>query len=154
MSAILSFLGGSAFRAVLGEISSFLTKRQDHKRELQSMELQGRLEAAQHARNLESLKVQAELGVKEIRVQADANALKADADAFTAAMARADKPSGIRWIDGWNGSVRPAFATMTLFLWVLSMHQADWVLTAWTLDLMGSVAGFFFADRTLRKRGK
>lgn len=154
MSALLSFLGGSAFRMVWGEVSSFLSKRQEHKLELERMRLQGELDAKQHERNQAAIRTQHELGVQTIRVQADADALRADADAFSAAVARAAQPSGIKWVDAWNASVRPSFATVVLGLWIASLAQADWALTAWSLDLMGSVAGFFFADRTLGKRGR
>ena len=150
MSAILTFLGGGAFRAVWGEIASYLTKRQEHKLEMERTRLQGELDAAQHARNLEAIRVQAELGVKTIAVQADADVARSEADAFREAMARAAIPTGIKWVDAWNASVRPAFATLALALWALSLHRNSWALSEWDLSLIGAVAGFYFADRTLR----
>lgn len=154
MSAILSFLGGGAFRAIWGEFSSWMTKRQDHKHELTMLRVQGELDAAQHTRNLEAIRVQADLGVKTIQVQADADLARTDAEAFRDAVAKAATPSGVTWIDGWNAAIRPMGATIALVLWIWSIAEADWILTAWTLDLMGSIFGWFYVDRTLRKRNK
>jgi len=151
MGALISFLGGSAFRMLFGEISSFLTKRQEHKTEMARMKLQGELDAAQHDRNLAAIRVQAELGVKTINVQADADIARSDAEAFREAMARAAAPTGIAWVDAWNGCIRPAFATVALGLWGLALDAAAWALTDWDLGMIGVVAGYYFADRTLRK---
>ena len=65
MLTILSFLGGNAFRLIFGEIVSFFQKKQEQQQELERMRLQGDLEAAAHTRNLESLRLQSELGVKD-----------------------------------------------------------------------------------------
>lgn len=154
MSAILTFLGGSAFRAIFGEISSWLTKKQDAKLEMDKMRLQGELDGAAHARNLEAIKVQAELGVKTIEVQAQGAVSQADAEAFKAAMAIANQPSGVKWVDAWNAAVRPSFASVALILWFMWLHHNSWVLTDWDFSMIGAIAGYFFADRTLRKAGK
>lgn len=154
MSAILSFLGGGVFRAIWGEFSHWMTARQEHKYEVERLQVQGQLDAAQHARNLESLRVQAELGVRTIQVQADADLARADADAFVNAMKVAAAPTGIKWVDAVNAFVRPAFAYVVLFLWLRALGGHGWVLVAWDLEMMGSIAGFFFADRMLGKRSK
>lgn len=154
MSALISFLGGSAFRAVWGEFSQWMTARQEHKYELARMQAQGALDAAQHSRNIESIRVQAELGVKTIEVQADADQSREAAAAFREAMKVAAAPTGIAWVDAWNASVRPSFATVVLALWLLSLYVRNWTLGPWDLDVMGAVIGFFFADRMLGKRGK
>jgi hypothetical protein len=154
MSAILSFLGGSACRFLIGEFSSWFTKRQDHKYELQRMQAQGALDAAQHARNLESQRLQAELGIKTIEVQSDADQDRIAAEAFREAMKQSAVPTGIKWVDAWNATVRPAFASVTLFIWLRALQSQDWKPTEWDLNLMAGVAGYFFADRQLGKRGK
>lgn len=154
MSAILTFLGGSAFRAIWGEVSTFFTKRQDAKIEMEHLRLQGELDAAQHARNLEALKVQAELGVKTIQVQGEVDVERSAAEAFKEAVARTTTPTGIQWVDGWNACVRPAFASVALLLWCFAMDANGWALTEWDYSMIGAIAGFYFADRTLRKRGK
>lgn len=152
MSAILSFLGGSAFRAIWHEFSVWMSRRQEHKFEIERLKVQAEMEAASHARQQEAIRLQAELGVKTIEVQRDAALSQAEADAFTAAIKAAAQPTGIRWVDAWNASVRPAFATVVIAMWVLALWQRNWVLAAWDLELSASIAGFYFADRTLGRR--
>lgn len=154
MGAILSFLGGSAFRAVWGEVSTWLNAKQEHSQEMERMKLQNDLDMAKATQQLESMKVQSDLGIKQIETQSAATLAQADADAFTAAIKSAATPTGIRWVDAWNGAVRPAFATLVLVLWTGVLCREQFVPSDWDLSLMGSVAGFFFADRALRTRGK
>jgi hypothetical protein len=158
MSAILSFLGGSAFRAIWGEVSHWFTARQELKAEVTRMKLQGELDAAQHARNQDAIRLQAELGVKTIHVQADAAMAESDAAAWRENMARAATPTGIRWVDAWNGCIRPAFGTLALgfviFLCWVAGPDVTRLQALGVAEVMFSVIGFYFADRTLKKAGK
>lgn len=154
MSAILALLGSSALRAIGGQLMSWLTKRQDHKQELQRLEMQGKLDAAAYARSMEGLRLQADLGVKTVTVQADADITRSDAAAFRDAVAKANTLTGVSWVDGWNGCIRPAFATVSLGLWALCLHRAGWQLTDWDLSMIGAIVGYWYADRSLRKMGK
>ena len=70
LSAIFSFLGGSAFRMIWGEVSSWINKKLEHEQEMERLAQQEQFAAAQHARNLEAVRVQADLQVKVIEVQA------------------------------------------------------------------------------------
>lgn len=153
-TAIFSFLGGSVFRMIWGEVSSFITAKQDHSFEVERMRLQGDLDAAQHARNLESLKVQADLGVKTIQVQAEADIGKIETDGWYAAVRQAMVPTGIKWVDAWNGIIRPLAASIVILLWVLALNTQGWKMSAWDMELCGVILGFFFASRELTKRGK
>ena len=83
LEALLSFLGGSVFRMVWGELSAWHTKKQDHQFELERMKLQTELEDRAHQRMQESLRLQNELGIKTIEAQAQAHMDQADADAST-----------------------------------------------------------------------
>ena len=154
MSGIISFLGGAAFRAIWGEIASYFSKKQEHKFEQQRMLLQGKLDGEQHARNLESLRVQAELGVKTIQVQADADERRVEAQGWADAVAAARTPTGIQWADAWNGIIRPAWATAALALWLYLVFTDFRMMLAFSLDLIALVVGFYYADRSLSKRGK
>jgi hypothetical protein len=158
MGAILSFLSGTAFRAIWGEFSTWLNAKQEHKYEVERMKLQGQLDAEQHARNLAAQRQQAELGYKTIAVQADADITRIETEAWRSAIENMQKPTGVKWIDGWNGMIRPSFASgaLTLWLWYEFSHMAAnaWAISAFSLDLIGIVIGFYFADRSLRKRGK
>lgn len=154
IGTLLSFLGGSAFRMLWGEVSSMLTARQQHAQELARLKLQGELDAAQHARNLEAIRVQAELGVKTIQVQAEGAVSTAEADAWRSAVDNIGKATGIWFVDAWNGCIRPAVATVCLVLWVLHVSRAGWVLDDQGWAILGAALGLYLADRALTKRGK
>lgn len=153
-SGILSFLGGSVFRMIWGEISAWITAKQNHAFEIERMDKQEALEAAQHARNLEAIRVQAELGIKTIQVQADADATRLELDGWSKAVAEATKPTGIFAVDCWNGVIRPLAASIAIILWVFALNQQGWKMGDWDKELVGVILGFFFASRELMKRGK
>lgn len=154
LSALISFLGGSVFRMLWGEISSFINKRQDNSHELQMLRLQSDIDDRAHTRNQETLQLQAQLGIKVIEAQSQAMVDKTDADAFGAAMARAFAPTGYSVVDIWNGVVRPAAATIALALWVCKLVSQNFQMADWDMELVGAILGFFFADRSLGKRGR
>lgn len=153
-SALFSFLGGSVFRMIWGEVAGFVQKRQDHAHELEMLKLNADLEDKRAERQMEQVKLQAELGVKEVQIAGDLAIQKAEADAFLEAMKTATRPTGIGWVDAWNGSIRPAAATIALLLWVFALVQAGFLTSEWDKELVGVILGFYFADRALGKRGK
>jgi hypothetical protein len=146
-SGILSFLGGSAARAVWGEASAWITSYQDHKHELERMKLQSQLDGHRHTRDLEHIRLAKELGVKEVPFQNDDSA-------WLTAVDRIDQPTGFTLIDAWNRAIRPAGATVVIVLWVLIVLKAGLKPSSWDLELMAAILGFFYADRTMGKRGK
>lgn len=154
VEALLSFLGGSVFRMVWGEVSSWYNKKLDHEHEMAQMRLQGELEQAAHERMQASLRLQSELGIKTIEAQRDADVARSEAGAFMAAMQDAMKPTGVQWVDAWNSSIRPAAATLALILWMLKLNTQNWTMVEWDMTIAGTVLGFFFASRELAKRGK
>jgi hypothetical protein len=154
LSALLSFLGGSFVRAIWGEISAFLNKRQDNRHEIRLLTLQMELDDRAHVRNQEALQLQAHLGVKIIEAQSQAAVDKSEADAFGEAMQRAFEPTGYSLVDVWNGLIRPTAATVAIALWVGKLINQDFQMAEWDMELVGVILGFFFADRSLRKRGK
>jgi hypothetical protein len=154
LSGLFSFLGGSVFRMIWGEVSNFITAKQDHGFELERMKVQGELDAAQHARNQEAIKLQHDMGVDTIRVQADADIGRIETDGWFNAVQQAMKPIGVAWVDAWNGTIRPLAATIVLCLWVSALVQQGFVTNDWDRSVMGVVLGFFFADRMMGKKGK
>jgi hypothetical protein len=153
ISALISFLGGSVFRMLWGEISSFLTKRQDHAQEMDRLRLQGEIDANQHARNLESIRVQAELGVKTIQVQAEANISELESTAWLEAVKSTTKTIGIAWVDAWNATIRPGVATWAIVMMTLGELRLM-TLSENTLSIASVALGIYLADRNLMKRGK
>jgi hypothetical protein len=154
MMAILSFLGGNAFRLLFGEVFAYLNKRQEHKLEIERLELQGRLDAEQHSRNLEAIRLQADLGVKVIEAQRDAVLDQVEADAWAQAVTDVGKRTGIRFLDIWNGSIRPALATAAMIAVLFEIARNGFLLTDWDRELIGAILGIYVADRHLSKRGK
>lgn len=154
MSALVAFLGGSVFRMIFGWFSSWWDKKTDHAHEMQRMELQGKLDADQHARNQEAIRLQAELGVKTIQVQGELDLEKIDAAGFYDSVRESMKPTGIKLVDGWNGIIRPLAATIALWLWVVALNEAGWKMSEWDKELVGVILGFFFASRMMQQNGK
>lgn len=154
LSTLLSFFGGSAFRAIWGEISSFMSARQNHRHEIELMQLQAKLDGERQARELEAIKLQHDLGVQVVRVQGDAAVAKAEAEAWEKVAGNVTAPSGIWLVDLWNGLVRPALATICIVLVVLHYYRSGWALDEQGWSLVGAVLGIYVADRTLFKRGK
>lgn len=150
--ALFSFLGGSVFRMIWGELSEAWNKHQDHKHELESMRLQMELEAQKASQDLERMRVASELGIKELEVKTNAEIESKEVDAFIVAQKTVMTKSGVQWIDGWNASIRPAAATTCLLLWWFALWQANFLLDAWSLDLVGVILGFYFANRSIINR--
>jgi len=153
-SALISFLGGSVFRMIWGEVSHFWTEKQSHDQEIERMRVQGELDAAQHARELESIKVQADLGVKTIQVQAQAAVDVAEAQAWAVMSESTTKITGITFIDVWNGMIRPLLATLAISMVVANIAQHGFALDDWDKELIGAILGLYVADRALAHRGK
>jgi hypothetical protein len=154
IGALLSFLGGNAFRLIFGEVVSFLNKKQDHELELERMQLQNKLDDDQHARNLEAIRVQNDLGVKVVQVQRDADLDRIDANAWAQAVGDVGRQTGIKFLDIWNGSVRPMLATLAILVVVAEIARNGFVLSDWDRELVGAILGIYVADRSLARRGK
>lgn len=153
ITALISFFGGSVFRMIWGEVSAWLTKHQDHSQEMDRMKVQAEFDAAAHLRNLETIKAQAEAGVKVIQQQAVANVQGVEADAWFEAVKSTTRTIGIAWVDAWNAAIRPFVATWSVVM-ITGHYQLWWVLDNNGWSLTGVALGIYLADRTLFKRGK
>jgi hypothetical protein len=153
-SALLSFLGGSVFRMLFGEISSWMNKKQDHLHEMDRMRLQGELDNSQFLRNQDALRLHAELGVKLVHVQAEAVVDQIEANGWLAAVKGTTQTIGIWFIDAWNGVIRPFVATWAVIMVTLHFAQTGWVLDDNGWSICGAALGIYLADRSLFKRGK
>jgi hypothetical protein len=160
ISAILSFLGGSAFRMIWGEVSAWINKKLEHQQEMERLAQQEQFAASQHARNLESIRVQAEQQVKVIEVQAQSVMDQLDAGAFLEGVKATTTRTGVKWVDAWNQTIRPGVATWGVLM--LSLEALGWLaafggdatLSEGTQSVIYAALGLFLADRTLAKRGK
>jgi len=154
LSALFSFLGGSVFRMIWGEVASFVQKRQDHQHEQEMLKLQAELDDRRAERQEKTIQLQHQLGIQTVQVQGDVDMAKAEYQAFVEAMKSANAKTGVRWIDGWNGAVRPSFATVCLLIWALKVLNQGFVADEFDMSLLATIAGFYFANRELAKRGK
>ena len=154
ISSLISFIGGSAFRMIWGEVAAFVKARQDHRHELDLLTAQAQLEAQAFERNQSALRLQSELGIKTVQVQAEADLERIDAAGFYGAVGDSMKPVGVAWVDAFNAAIRPTAASICLILWVFELAVAGWVMGEWDQMLVATILGFFFASRELTKRGK
>lgn len=153
ISAILSFLGGSAFRMIWGEASAWISKKQDHKFELERLSQQEGFSAAQHARQMESIKFQAEQQVKVIQVQGEQAVSVIEAEGWWDMARATTNKIGVKWVDAWNAAIRPGIATWGLVMLTLEAFTLANVSEG-TSGVIYAAIGLYVADRTLSKRGK
>lgn len=122
-----------------GEISSFMTARQNHQHEIALLELQSKLDGERQARELEAIKLQHELGVQVVRVQGEAAVAKAEAEAWEKVAANVTTPSGIWLVDLWNGLVRPVLRARHALAGVDQEPAAEHRRPAAVLDVLAGV---------------
>lgn len=153
IAALASFLTGSFLRTVWGELSAWFTAQQEHQHEIERMRLQGELDAAQHGRNQDAIRLQAELGVKTIQVQAEADVERIETGGWAAVVEGTTKTIGIRFIDAWNATIRPSVATWSVIMMTLGEFTIV-TLSENAIAVCSAALGIYLADRTLLKRGK
>ncbi len=116
--------------------------------------MQSEFEGQQHARNLESIKLQNELGVKVIQVQRDSDMDRLEGEAWTGLVDSTTKLSGTTFLDVWNGAIRPMLATLAISVVIAEIVRNGFTLSEWDRELVGAILGIYVADRSLLKRGK
>jgi hypothetical protein len=77
-----------------------------------------------------------------------------DATAWMHAVSDVGKQTGIKFLDIWNGSVRPMLATIAIAVVLFEIIKTGFVLSEWDKELVSAILGIYVADRTLGKRGK
>lgn len=153
LTGLISFLGGSVFRMLWGEISHWFTERQNHQMEMERMRLQGELDTAQHSRNMESIRLQTELQVKTIQVQGEADVSRIEAEGWLEAVKSTGRAIGVAWVDAWNAAIRPGTATWAIAMISCSEFKII-VLSEFAASVCSAALGIYLADRNLSKRGK
>lgn len=152
-TALASFLASGALRMIFGELVNIWTKFQDHKQEIAMADQQERFAAAQHARNLEAIAAQAELGIKVVHVQAEAAIDRLETEAFLEGVKATSVITGVGWVDAWNAVIRPGVATWAVVM--MTAQEIGWItLSEPTLAICGAALGLYLATRDLFKQGK
>lgn len=154
ISALISFLGGSAFRMVWGELSAYFSKKQEHAQEIERIRLEAEIERERHARDCERLRLQSDLGVKEVEVHRDADLARLEGDAWRELVGSTTRLTGIKFLDIWNGVIRPLLATLAISVVVAEIATSGFALNDWHRELVAAILGIYLADRSLTKRGK
>lgn len=153
ISAVLSFLGGSVFRMIWGEVSSWVNKKLEHAQEMDRMRLQADLDERAHQRRMESVRFEAEQQVKIIHVQAEAAVGQLEAEGWLEAVKATGRKVGVAWVDAWNAGIRPGLATWGIIMLTLEAFALAQI-TEGTASVIFAALGIFVADRTLGKKGK
>ena len=154
ISALLSFLGGSVFRMIWGEVSAFFTRKQEHANEMERLRFQAELDDRAHERRMESVRFEAEQQVKVISVQAEAAVGQLEAEGWLEAVKATGRSVGVAWVDAWNAVIRPGVATWGVLMLTLAEIGAISALTEGTQSVIFAALVIYLADRTLGKRGK
>lgn len=148
MGGLLSFLGGTAFRWLFGEIFGFIKAKQEHAQELERMRLSLDQEAQRHKWQQEAIAAQAAAGVKVIEAQTEASARAMSDQMLLTTMQTMGTPSGIKWIDGFNALIRPELAQVSI---ILLVGNAIWpqhvILTGLVGEVVCAALGLFLGGR-------
>jgi len=154
LSWVLNFFGGAAFRMIWGEVSSFINAKREHDEEMARMRLQAEMDDAAHKRQMESIRLQHDLGVQTIRVQSEADLDKLAALTFDKGVEQLGQSTGFRWIDAWKSSIQAALATEMMIMIFIHYKNLGWKMDDRAWELAGAALGVFVADRLLFRRGK
>lgn len=158
--SLFSFLGGTVFRLVFGEVMSFLNKRIDHAHELAMMDKQLAADERRAQLQQAAAEQQAKLGIQMIEAQREAAADLLDGETFLMGVKATTIQTGIKIIDAWNAAIRPGVATWAIVM--LTIEALGWLsvfgggqeLSADTREVISAALGLFLADRSLARRGK
>lgn len=155
MLELLGLLGGGVFRIIPFIIDLFKQKK-DADHEYRMTELQLKIDQQRATQQIDLAHAQAEIAANTADMQAMVAAIQAQAT-----------PTGIKWVDGLNASVRPILT----YWWCIGIYTTHKVLLMYVAynthiainemapilmnefdrGVVGSIIGFWFVDRALRK---
>lgn len=167
LTPLLALFGGTAFRLFIGNAMDWFKQATDHKQELEKMRLQMEIDNNEHKLNMEAQTLQSQLGIKTIEAQSVAASALVDSSGFletikginaTSAMVFA---TGKWWIDmipnliaAFNQVIRPTMAAVAIWLWILAVYKAGWIMSDWDKELAAGIFGVFIGDRIHAKRNE
>jgi uncharacterized membrane protein YqiK len=154
LSGVFSFLGGAAFRWILGELFGWLKARDEHKAEMERTRLQIELERERATLQRAAAQQAADLGIKVIEAQSEAAAEAAAALAHLRAIEGVNEASKRDdWIGAWNAMIRPELAQVAIIMFVADAIWPDLVtLTPVMIEVFCAALGMFVGER-IRHRG-
>jgi hypothetical protein len=144
----ISFLGGTAFRWILGELFGFLKARQEFKQELELRKLDREISKDQAAARKEEIIEAANAGVKIIEAQREATHENMLDKMLASAVEGVDKLTGIPFVDAANKMVRPVMAYTAILMIVLQCVAPSYVAIApAVMELFMAFLGLFCGGR-------
>lgn len=169
MIELLSLIFGGVFR-LLPSVMDWLHKGQDNAHELAMVDKQIELAKVQSAQKINEIQAQGEDTRATIAAQADGAVEASWSQALIDAIKGQGGMTGIKWVDALNQSVRPVLTywhclllytaskvvTLTVALQAKTplAQLAPILMTDFDHALVGSIMGFWFVDRALRKMGR
>lgn len=163
LGGVASLFGGTAFRLVIGRAMDLWEAKSNQKREAEFLRLQDELAAKAEERRAAAEMRLKELGITEIPVKSESliNEIQAQGwlnvvQSTSAAISNLDKlpKSGIKLVDAlpiiisaWNASIRPALATVAIWLWIQALSAHQFTMGDWDRNLVAAILGIFIGER-------
>lgn len=145
-SAVIAFLGSTAFKWLGGELLGLFKNWQEQRQELKMLQATHEMDRDKHQWQMEAAKLAADQGLKIIEAKSEAASRELMDTAFLRAVEGTNTKSGIGWVDGWNGAIRPALATLSIVL--IGLSAASLVdLAPSVLDVICAVLGLYVGGR-------
>jgi hypothetical protein len=148
-------------------VLDFFHKGQDNAHELAMLGKQIELAKLQGAQKAAEIALQGDEARKTLAAQTDSTAEISAAQGLLDAIKLQGQLTGVGWLDAVNQSVRPVLTywwcmvlyTVAKFLgvanaWSLDKELAPLLVTGFDQAVIGSMLGFWFVDRSLRKLGR
>ena len=155
MLELLGMLGGGVFR-LIPFVVDFFKQKNDQAHELAMTQLQLQIDAAKAVQAIDLAHAQAGIALNQGEMEAWGKAIDGQS-----------KLTGIAWLDGLSASVRP----MLTYYWCVGLYGSSKVIlvtvayqsgaalsayvpiliTEFDRSVIGSMLGFWFVDRALRK---
>lgn len=151
MVEIVAFIASGAFRAMFDGVLGYFQRRQDHQYELERMERQWQIELQRADIAAKAAEAQAKHELDRLATEYAGRAELADTDMLARAIESTSRPSGVSWIDALNQSVRPVVTYILVAFFVFWRVKSGHPIDEADRALVGTVLGFWFADRALRK---
>jgi hypothetical protein len=151
IESIIAFAGSATLRWMLGEGIAFFKQRTERKQELEMMRLAHEQDKDRRAWDREAIGLAKEHEITLIHEQSGAQLDNIGAMMQKSAVDGLFTKTGVTWIDGWNGSIRPFLATCAILLIVLEALTLELVrLDETTKSFLFSALGLFVGGRIQR----
>lgn len=158
---------GNALTTILGGLSGGLLRLAPEALKFFDRKNERKHELALQAGQVELLKVQSNTHLEEVRTQSEATQAATALEALRDTLKAQAAPTGVKWVDALNASVRPVWTYYVLLTWgtvkIVDVafaigRKLDWEqirVLVWGPDeaaMLATLATFWFLDRVIRKQ--